>query len=128
MVFLALLAGGIYLGVMLLPVYVDNFTVREAVTVAHNRAAQGADEAMLRNVIIERTSRLGYHWERDRFDQSIRMPGLGLTDEDITIERSSVSESLRIEVNYERRIRFVPSKYVRTLRFRVVKEGVPGLR
>ncbi|HEX8819825.1 MAG TPA: hypothetical protein VF794_07885, partial [Archangium sp.] len=112
MVFLALLAGGIYLGVMLVPVYVDNFTVREAVTVAHNRAAQGADEAMLRNVIIERTSRLGYHWERDRFDQSIRMPGLGLTDEDITIERSSVSESLRIEVNYERRIRFVPSKSV----------------
>jgi hypothetical protein len=128
MVFLALVVGGIYLGVMLVPVYVDNFTVKEAVAVAHNRIAQGADDDTIRAVILERTGRLGYHWERDRFDQNIRVPGLGLTNEEITIERSFTSPNVRIEVNYERRIRFVPSKYVRTLRFRVAKEGVPGQR
>ncbi len=125
---LLLIAGGIYLGVMLVPVYVDNFTVKEAVTVAHNRAAQGLDDDSLRNVVMERTSRLGYHWERDRFDRDVRMPGLGLQPEQITIERSTVSSSMKIQVDYERRVRFAPSKYVRTIRFRVVREGVPGQR
>jgi hypothetical protein len=126
LVTLLLIAGGIYLGVMLVPVYVDNFTVKEAVTVAHNRAAQGLDDDSLRNVVMERTSRLGYHWERDRFDRDVRMPGLGLQPEQITIERSTVSSSMKIQVDYERRVRFAPSKYVRTIRFRVVREGVPG--
>ncbi len=125
---LLLIAGGIYLGVMLVPIYVDNFTVKEAVTVAHNRVAQGLDDDGIRTVIMERTSRLGYHWERDRFDQNIRVPGLGLQPEQITIERSFVTPSVKIQVDYERRIRFAPSKYVRTLRFRVVREGVPGQR
>ena len=128
LVLLLLIAGGIYLGVMLVPVYVDNFTVKEAVTVAHNRIAQGADDESIRNVIMERTSRLGYHWERDRFDQNIRMPGLGLQPEQITIERSMVTPSIKIQVDYERRVRFAPSKYVRTIRFRVVREGIPGQR
>ncbi|HLM46756.1 MAG TPA: hypothetical protein VK458_22990 [Myxococcaceae bacterium] len=125
---LLLVGGGIYLGVMLVPLYIDNFTVKEAVTVAHNRVAQGADDDSIRNVIIERTSRLGYHWERDRFDQNIRMPGLGLQPEQITIERSMVTPSIKIQVDYERRVRFVPSKYVRTIRFRVAREGIPGQR
>ncbi len=125
---LLLIAGGIYLGVMLVPVYVDNFTVKEAVTVAHNRIAQGADDESIRNVIMERTSRLGYHWERDRFDQNIRVPGLGLQPEQIIIERSMVTPSVKIQVDYERRVRFAPSKYVRTVRFQVVREGIPGQR
>jgi hypothetical protein len=128
LVLLLLVGGGIYLGVMLVPLYIDNFTVKEAVTVAHNRVAQGADDDSIRNVIIERTSRLGYHWERDRFDQNIRVPGLGLQPEQITIERSMVTPSIKIQVDYERRIRFVPSKYVRTIRFRVAREGIPGQR
>jgi hypothetical protein len=128
LVLLLLIAGGIYLGVMLVPVYVDNFTVKEAVTVAHNRIAQGADDESIRNVIMERTSRLGYHWERDRFDQNIRVPGLGLQPEQIIIERSMVTPSVKIQVDYERRVRFAPSKYVRTVRFQVVREGIPGQR
>jgi len=128
LVLLLLIAGGIYLGVMLVPVYVDNFTVKEAVTVAHNRAAQGIDDDSIRNVVMERTSRLGYHWERDRFDRDIRVPGLGLQPEQIIIERSTVTPSMKIQVDYERRIRFAPSKYVRTIRFRVVREGIPGQR
>ncbi len=128
LVLLLLIAGGIYLGVMFVPVYVDNFTVKEAVTVAHNRIAQGADDESIRNVIMERTSRLGYHWERDRFDQNIRVPGLGLQPEQIIVERSMVTPSVKIQVDYERRVRFAPSKYVRTIRFRVVREGIPGQR
>jgi hypothetical protein len=128
LVLLALLAGVIYAAVMLVPVYVDNFTVKEAVAAAHNKAIQVFDEDSMRNTILERTSRLGYHWERDKFDRPVRKPGLGLQPEQIVIERSQVTPSVLVRVEYDRTIRFKPSSYVRTVHFRVEKEGIPGQR
>ncbi|WNG36569.1 hypothetical protein F0U60_24865 [Archangium minus] len=123
---LALLVGGVYLGVTFIPFYVDNMDVKEAVAAAHNRAAQGAPDSTLRNTIIERTSQMGSHWEVDQFDNDVLKPGLGLTDEQILIERSGVTGSVRIEVNYERQVRLKPTDHVHTLRFHVVKDGIPG--
>ncbi|WP_152622591.1 hypothetical protein [Archangium violaceum] len=125
LVLLILVVGGLYLGVMLIPVYADNFDVKEAVAVAFNRSPTSDDE-MLRRVIIERTSQVGTHWDTDKFDQDILVPGLGLTDENITIERSTVSPNVRIEVEYERRVQLKPTNHVRVIRFHVVKEGIPG--
>ncbi|MCY1078640.1 hypothetical protein [Archangium lansingense] len=126
LVLLTLIVGGIYVGVMVVPFYVDNLDVKEAVAAAHNRAAQGAPDDSLRNTIIERTSDLGTHWERDQFDRDILVPGLGLTPEQISIERSDVTGKVRIEVEYSRRVRFKPTSHVRTLKFRVVQDGIPG--
>jgi hypothetical protein len=126
LVLLSLVAGGIYLAVMFVPFYVDNLDVKEAVAAAHNQAAQSATDSMLRNTIIERTSQMGTHWERDQFDQDILVPGLGLTDENILIERSDVTGKIRIQVDYTRRVRLKPTKNVRTVSFSVVKDGIPG--
>lgn len=126
LVLLSLVAGGIYLGVMFVPFYVDNLDVKEAVAAAHNRAAQTTDDDSLRNTIIERTSHMGTHWERDQFDRDILVPGLGLTRDQILIERSDVTPSVRIQVDYERRVRLKPTNHVHTLHFSVVKEGIPG--
>jgi hypothetical protein len=126
LVLLTLVAGVIYLGVMIVPLYVDNFDVQEAVTMAFNRIPQGADDDSIRALILERTGRMGYHWERDRYDRDILVPGLGLTEEQITIVRSGVSAHVRIQVDYSRRVRFKPTSIVRTVNFRVVKEGIPG--
>lgn len=123
---LALLAGGVYLGVVFIPFYVDNLDVKEAVAAAHNRAAQRAPDSTLRNTIIERTSQMGSHWEVDQYDNDVLKPGLGLTEEQILIERSEVTGSVRIEVEYERQVRLVPTDRVHTLRFHVVKDGIPG--
>ncbi|AKJ03380.1 hypothetical protein ATI61_115153 [Archangium gephyra] len=125
LVLLILVAGGIYLGAMLVPFYVDNLDVKEAVTAAFNRSPT-ADDDSLRRLIIERTGQMGSHWETDQFDQDILVPGLGLTADNITIERSSVSPEVRVEVEYTRRVRFKPTQHVRVLRFHVVKEGIPG--
>src|SRR5690349_8509157 len=124
LVLLILVVGGLYLGVMLIPVYADNFDVKEAVAVAFNRSPT-SDDDMLRKVIIERTSQVGTHWDTDKFDQDVLVPGLGLTDENITIERSTVSPNVRIEVDYERRVQLKPTNNVRVIRFHVVKEGIP---
>jgi hypothetical protein len=126
LVLLTLVAGGIYLGVMIVPFYVDNLSVKEAVAAAHNQAARTSEDSALRTIILERTSQMGNHWERDEFDRDILVPGLGLTEEQILIERSEVTPSVRIQVDYSRRVRFKPTKYVHTLNFRVVKEGIPG--
>ena len=125
LVLLLLVVGGLYLGVMLIPVYAGNFDVKEAVAVAFNRSPT-SDDDMLRKVIIERTSQVGTHWDTDKFDQDVLVPGLGLTDENITIERSTVSPNVRIEVDYERRVRLKPTNNVRVIRFHVVKDGIPG--
>lgn len=126
LVLLTLVAGVIYLGVMFAPLYVDNFDVKEAATIAFNRVQQGLDDDGIRTVIIERTSRVGSHWERDQFDRDILVPGLGLTAEQIHIERSGVTAHIRIQVDYSRRVRLKPTKAVRTVNFHVVKEGIPG--
>jgi hypothetical protein len=128
LVLLALLAGAIYVAAMLVPVYVDNLTVKEAVTAAHNRAIAVFDERAMLNTILERTNRLGYHWEYDKFGKATRVPGLGLKPEQIVIERSEVTSSVLVRVEYDRTVRFKPSKYVRTIHFRVEKEGIPGQR
>ncbi|HYO66998.1 MAG TPA: hypothetical protein VEU33_13035 [Archangium sp.] len=125
LVLLTLVAGGIYLGVMFVPLYVDNLDVKEAVTAAFNRSPTSDDDS-LRRLIIERTSDMGTHWETDKFDQDVLMPGLGLTDDHITIERSSVSPEVRIEVEYTRKVQLKPFNQVRIVRFNVVKDGIPG--
>ncbi|QRO01860.1 hypothetical protein JRI60_24000 [Archangium violaceum] len=122
---LAVVAGVIYAGVMFVPFYVDHLDVKEAVAVAHNLSGRNYNDAMLRNVIRERTGQLGSHWERDQFDRDVLMPGLGLNDEQILIERSDVTQNVRIEVSYERTVRLKPTNAVRTLHFSAVKEGIP---
>lgn len=125
LVLLTLVAGGIYLGVMFVPLYVDNLDVKEAVAAAFNRSPT-SDDSSLVNLIIERTSQMGTHWETDQFDNDILVPGLGLTADNITIERSTVTPSVRIEVEYTRRVRLKPTNQVRVMRFLVVQEGIPG--
>lgn len=126
LVLLTLVAGVVYLGVMLAPIYVDNFDVKEATTMAFNRIPKGLDDEGIRTLILERTGRVGTHWERDQFDRDILVPGLGLTNEQILIERSGVTAHVRIQVDYSRRVRFKPTNIVRTIQFHVVKEGIPG--
>jgi hypothetical protein len=125
LVFLALAAGVIYAGVMVVPFYVDNLDVKEAVAVAHNLAGKNYSDAMLRSTIRERTNELGSHWEIDEFNSDVLKPGLGLKDEQILIERSDVTQNVRIEVSYERTLQLKPTSSVRTLHFSVVKEGIP---
>lgn len=122
---LALVAGGAYLLVMFVPFYVDHLDVKEAVAAVHNMAGRNPNDGQLRAEIQQRTSRMGSHVERDTWNVEHVVPGLGLTDDQITIERSSVMDDVRIEVNYDREVQLKPSSYVYTLHMRAVTEGPP---
>jgi hypothetical protein len=124
LLFLLVIAAGIYAAVMFVPPYVDNLNMREAVAVAHNLAARNPD-TVLRNVIRERTRDMGTHFEPDGMGSVRAVAGLGLSDEQILIERNPVTQSVRIEVLYEKVVQLKPTQRTRTLRFNVVREGIP---
>jgi hypothetical protein len=126
LVFLSLIGAGFYSLVMIVPFYVDHLDVKEAVTVAHNLAGRNSNDAVLRREIRERTARMGHHWEKDQYDNDVLKPGLGLTDQQILIERSGVTQNVRIAVSYERKVRLKPTNYIHTIQFSAEKEGIPG--
>ena len=125
LLFLVVVAGAIFVAAKVVPVYVDHMDVKEAVDATFNLAGRNNNDGLLRGEIRERTMRMGHHVKTDSWGVDQVVPGLGLTDEQITIERSRVTENVKIEVTYEREVDFSPFNYTRTLQMRAVKEGIP---
>ncbi len=122
---LAAIASAIYVAAKVVPLYVDNMDVQEAVEAAFNLAGRNTNDGILRAEIRDRTSRMGSHVETDSWGNDRVVPGLGLTDEQILIERSRVTENVRIEVTYQREVDFSLFNYVHLVELRAVKEGIP---
>ena len=122
---LAAVLCGIYAAMKIVPLYVDNMDVKEAVEAAFNLAGRNNNDSILRAEIRERTSRMGSHVETDSWGNDRVVPGLGLTDDQIVIERSRVTENVRIEVTYQREVEFSLFNYVHVMELQAVKEGIP---
>jgi hypothetical protein len=122
---LGALAAGVWAAVLLVPLYVDHLDVKEAVTVVHNLAGRVHNDGVLRAELRERTRGLASHLEPDDFGVLRSVPGLGLTDEQIVIERNPVTGSVLVEVRYEREVRLRPTRRTHTLSFRAQREGIP---
>ena len=125
LVLLLLLGGAVYFLALYLPLWVDSLDVKEAVAAAHNLAGRNLNDAVLRNEIRHRTSEMGTHEETDAFGNTELVRGLGLTDEQILIERDDVTGDVRIEVEWERVVTLKPTRHEHTFHFRAVKEGIP---
>jgi hypothetical protein len=122
---LAAIASAIYVVAKVVPFYVDNMDVKEAVDATFNLARRNANDGVLRAEIRNRTNRMGSHVETDSWGVDHVVPGLGLTDEQITIERSAITDNVRIEVSYQREVEFGLFNYVHVLDMNVVREGLP---
>ncbi|MBN1204586.1 MAG: hypothetical protein JXB05_06645 [Myxococcaceae bacterium] len=122
---LAIIAAAIYVAAKVVPFYVDNMDVEEAVSATFNLAGRNNNDGILRGEIRSRTNRMGSHVETDSWGVDHVVPGLGLTDEQILIERSHITDNVRIEVTYQREVEFPLFNYVHVLELRVVKEGIP---
>jgi hypothetical protein len=122
---LAVLAGVIYVGAKIVPFYVDNMDVQEAVEAAHNLSGRNTNDSILRAEIRDRTNRMGTHVESDSWGVDQVVPGLGLTDDQITIERSPITDNVRIEVVYQREVDLSLLNRVHVLELRAAKEGIP---
>lgn len=122
---LAVIVGAIYVVAKVVPFYVDNMDVEEAVAATFNLAGRNNNDGILRGEIRSRTGEMGSHVETDSWGVDHVVPGLGLTDDQITIERSRITDNVRIEVNYQREVEFALFNYVHVMNMRVVKEGIP---
>jgi hypothetical protein len=122
---LAAIVGAIYVAAKVVPIYVDNLDVKEAVEAAFNLAGRNNNDGILRGEIRERTSRMGSHVETDKWGNEQVVPGLGLTDDQIVIERSRITDNVRIEVTYQREVDLSLFNYVHVVELSAVKEGIP---
>jgi hypothetical protein len=118
---MGLIVGGIYaIWVFSKPV-LDNLDVKEVIAVALNQ--RSGDDQGLKLMIIDRLRRVGTHWAEDEYGNVVEKEGLGLTPDDITVDRNEVAGTLFIRVDYERVVSLPPSKSTYTLRFSPQKEG-----
>lgn len=126
LVLMAAVAGGIYSVIFIVPVYLDNLDVKEAVDAAFNMSGKANDDR-LRIEIKEKVNKktVGSHKEDDGYGNIKEVGGLGITDEQIVIERDMVHNTVRIVVDYEREVELKPTKKIRVISFHVEKEGIP---
>ncbi len=118
---LALVAAG-YAAWLLVPLYLDNLDMREAVTATFNRMGADPEDARIRNYLVGRAKGIGTHWETHSGER-VEKPGLGLTEEDVVIERDPAAQTGRVQVDYQREVRLWPTDAYKTLDFHVEKAG-----
>lgn len=119
---LLIVGGAIYAGVIFIPVWADNFDVKEALAAAYNSASREPDEA-LRAKIRWMLRNTGTHKEDDGYGNIVVKPGLGISDEDIVIERNGVTNTISISLDYRREVRLKPTKKTVTLNFSESRQG-----
>jgi len=120
---LAVVAGGIYAVWTFSPAYLDNLDVQEAISVAFNQADKRSDDA-LKAIIVNRLHRVGTHLADDGYGNITEKPGLGISADNIYVERDEVQGTLYIRVDYERQVKLKPTERWHTLRFSPEKDGI----
>jgi hypothetical protein len=116
------LAAVVYLGWIFVPPWLDHLDMREATTAAFNRMATDLDDERIRSFLLAKAKTTGSHWE-SRGGAWVEAPGLGLSESNISLERESGSRTARVAVDYQRRVRFVPTDCFQTLDFHAEKAG-----
>jgi hypothetical protein len=118
---LGLVAAG-YLAWTFVPVWLDSLDVREASSAAFNRMAIDPDLDRIRTYFLDRTKRIGTHWESEGATR-VEKPGLGLTAADVVIERDAAEHTGHIQLDYQREVRLWPSDRFVSVDFHVDKAG-----
>lgn len=99
-----MIAFGIYAALMIVPAYLDNFSVSHAVAVGCVLASSGSSDGKVRTEIRERL----------RTGGEDAVPGLNLTDDQIVIERNEAAQTVSVRVDYARNVKLEP--FGRTVR------------
>jgi len=121
------LAAGLWWIINYLPAYMDNLDVKDAVKGAYNQCWRVPDLQLTFDIKNKlNASTLGWHEEEDGFGEMKRVNGLGITDDDIHIQRDDVNNTISINITYKRKIYLAPwfnKDNVRWLNFSETKSG-----
>ena len=122
LVLILAVVGAIYAVVILSGPYVDNMDVKEKVDAAYNQSHRRTDDE-LKKFIVTETSTFGEHDEDDGFGNVKTVRGLGITPDNITIERNDVTNTILIRVDYDRKVILSPTNKVKYIHMHVQHQG-----
>jgi hypothetical protein len=122
---LVIAVGSIYAIVIFSPAVIDNMAVQSAIAGTHAEASR-VDDDTLRGRIQEKLRVVGSHEEQNDLGQTETVPGLGIPNELIVIDRDTVQNKVTIHIPYQRRVALRPFGKVITLNFHPLKEGPVG--
>jgi hypothetical protein len=93
------------------PVHMDHLEVKEAVKAAANQAKTD-NEKNAWGVLISKMNykTLGWHREEDEAGVLVKKGGLGVKDEQVTVEKNDVTNLITVTVEYTREIERWPFK------------------
>jgi hypothetical protein len=94
----------------------DNLDVKEQITAAYNQA-QGLTDPQIKSLIENQLVRVGDHDQDDGYGNIKTVPGLGLTDDNVTVERDTVADTILIRVDYARKVVLSPTNKVYWMKF-----------
>jgi len=122
---LVAVVSGSYLAWIYIPLWLDDLDVREALAAGAGQLTAentALDAAGVQNLVAQRLSRVGSHWE-EQDGKQVEVPGLGLEPDDVQIERAADGKSGRVTVDYARTVRLKPLDRYWTLRFHTTREA-----
>lgn len=120
--FVASLVAGAYALWAYGPAYLDHyFGVNDALNYACNAAYNEHDDNKLRELLLERTRKLGKHQEWD-YGKLVEVHDVDIKADDIAIERSQIPPRIAISVQYDRKIRLPLLEQDRWLHFESSRE------
>lgn len=122
LLFIAAIAGAIYSVIMFSPAVVDNLDVQEEMAKMINQADRLSDD-QIRTILVARLNQIGTHYEEQGDGTWAEVKGLGVTNDNLTVDRDTVSGVLTLRVDYIRQIKLKPSEAWTSLTFGPQKEG-----
>ena len=115
-------AAVVYLGWIFVPPWLDSLDVREATSAAFNRMGSDPEDGRVRTFLLGRLNSIGTHWEMQQGVKT-EVPGLGLREDDIRLERDRDNRTARVSIDYQRELRLKPTDKFYTLDYHAEKAG-----
>ncbi len=108
LVLLAALGSGAYLGWTWLPLYFDQYAVKQVVRDYMNQAVKNPDDETLRRNMVRKIRLLGEVETVDEYGRRIRLPTVPLDEGAVVWERDAGSQppTLHVAFDYERQVEY----------------------
>jgi hypothetical protein len=98
---LVAVAVGGYLGWVWLPIYVENYAVKQVVHDHMNQAVKNPDDDGLRRNMVAKLRSLAQVDTLDAYGRPVRLPAVGVEERDVVWERDAESQPPMLRVSFE---------------------------
>jgi hypothetical protein len=120
---LLLVGGATYAGWLLIPLWLDDLDVREAVSAGWGQLSYEPSDQRIRDSVLVRLRTVGSHWEEQNGKQ-VEIPGMGFTAQDIQVDRDPATSTGRVAIDYTRTVKLKPFERYYPVHFLAERSGI----